>query len=145
MLPSKHTWQATPDFPNQERDARMIREKAAQEGALAETALRKLAEARKLGIAHKTSTSRFARPQKRQKAQDEAWRAALGALQAEEAEQRQRAEESEDLIFAVPFDTQTSAGTGKEDSGGAVANAGLLVNYERRFWRKGARDDVAAR
>ncbi|KAF2767343.1 hypothetical protein EJ03DRAFT_156601 [Teratosphaeria nubilosa] len=48
-LPLKHAWNATPVFPERETDARKMREKATQEGMLAEQALRKLAAAAKKG------------------------------------------------------------------------------------------------
>ena len=48
-LPSQHTWKHTPVFPERERDARKMREKATEEGIMAEQALRKLAAAAKAG------------------------------------------------------------------------------------------------
>lgn len=47
-LPPQHTWKQTPVFPERERDARKMREKATEEGMLAEQALRKLAAAHKM-------------------------------------------------------------------------------------------------
>jgi hypothetical protein len=44
-LPSQHAWKQTAVFPDRERDARKMREKATEEGMLAEQALRKLAAA----------------------------------------------------------------------------------------------------
>lgn len=49
QLPPKHAWIHTDVFPERERDARRMREKAAEEGFLAEKALRKLAAAEKTG------------------------------------------------------------------------------------------------
>ncbi|KAK6441224.1 hypothetical protein LTR95_002553 [Oleoguttula sp. CCFEE 5521] len=46
-LPSRHAWKATPVFASRETDARKMREKATEEGMLAEGALRKLAAAAK--------------------------------------------------------------------------------------------------
>ncbi|OQO06073.1 hypothetical protein B0A48_08661 [Cryoendolithus antarcticus] len=46
-LPSQHAWKSTPVFASRETDARKIREKATEEGKLAEGALRKLAAAAK--------------------------------------------------------------------------------------------------
>lgn len=46
-LPSSHAWEQTPVFPEREKDARKMREKATEEGKLAEKALRKLAAAAK--------------------------------------------------------------------------------------------------
>ena len=49
QLPSRHAWVQTPVFPEREKDARKMREKATQEGMMAEQALRKLAAAAKAG------------------------------------------------------------------------------------------------
>ncbi|KAI5367484.1 Putative bromodomain associated domain, histone-fold, transcription factor TFIID, subunit 8 [Septoria linicola] len=46
-LPPQHSWKETAVFPERERDARKMREKATEEGVLAEQALRKLAAAAK--------------------------------------------------------------------------------------------------
>lgn len=48
-LPSRHTFQETAVFPAREKDARRMRERATEEGVLAERALRKLAVAAKAG------------------------------------------------------------------------------------------------
>ncbi|TKA78556.1 hypothetical protein B0A55_02821 [Friedmanniomyces simplex] len=48
-LPPKHSWVHTPVYAEREKDARKMREKATQEGMLAEQALRKLATAAKAG------------------------------------------------------------------------------------------------
>ena len=47
QLPPKHAWKETPVFPEREKDSRKLREKATEEGVLAEQALRKLAAAAK--------------------------------------------------------------------------------------------------
>ena len=49
QLPPQHAWMRTPVFPEREKDARKMREKATEEGILAEQALRKLAAAAKVG------------------------------------------------------------------------------------------------
>ncbi|KAK0917424.1 hypothetical protein LTR02_000289 [Friedmanniomyces endolithicus] len=49
-LPSKHAWVHTPVYAERGKDARKMREKATQEGLLAEQALRKLATAAKAGV-----------------------------------------------------------------------------------------------
>lgn len=48
-LPPQHAWKSTPVFPKREHDARKMRERATEEGILAEQALRKLAAAAKTG------------------------------------------------------------------------------------------------
>jgi len=49
QLPPRHAWVQTPVFPEREKDARKMREKATEEGMMAEQALRKLAAAAKTG------------------------------------------------------------------------------------------------
>lgn len=44
-LPSKHTYKATPEFPEREQDPRKVRERATEEGRLGEEALRRLVSA----------------------------------------------------------------------------------------------------
>ncbi|KAK5168064.1 uncharacterized protein LTR77_006632 [Saxophila tyrrhenica] len=50
-LPPQHAWRHTDVYPERERDARKMREKATEEGIMAEQALRKLAAAAKAGAA----------------------------------------------------------------------------------------------
>ena len=49
QLPPRHAWMHTPVYAEREKDARRMREKATEEGILAEQALRKLAAAAKSG------------------------------------------------------------------------------------------------
>jgi transcription initiation factor TFIID subunit 8 len=56
-LPPQHAWKETPVFATREKDSRKMREKATEEGMLAEQALRKLAAAAKAG-AMKAETRR---------------------------------------------------------------------------------------
>lgn len=51
-LPPQHAWKQTPVFPEREKNARRMREKATQEGMLAEQALRRLAAAAKSSAMH---------------------------------------------------------------------------------------------
>lgn len=48
-LPPRHAWQQTDVFPERETDSRKMRERATEEGTMAEQALRKLAAAAKAG------------------------------------------------------------------------------------------------
>jgi hypothetical protein len=48
-LPPRHAWESTDVFAEREKDARKMREKATEEGMMAEQALRKLAAAAKAG------------------------------------------------------------------------------------------------
>lgn len=65
-LPPRHSWMQTPVYPERERDARKMREKATQEGMMAEQALRKLATAAKAGAlkAEKKRSSALSGPGK---------------------------------------------------------------------------------
>ncbi|KAL8805037.1 MAG: hypothetical protein Q9223_005436 [Gallowayella weberi] len=47
-LPSKHTYQATAEYPSREEDPRKIRERATEEGRLGEEALRRLVSAKSI-------------------------------------------------------------------------------------------------
>lgn len=61
-LPPQHAWKETPVFPTREKDARKMREKATEEGMLAEQALRKLAAAAKAGAMKAESRRRTSAP-----------------------------------------------------------------------------------
>ena len=50
QFPPHHAWKATPVHPGREKDAREMRERATEEGVLAEQALRRLAAAAKSGV-----------------------------------------------------------------------------------------------
>lgn len=50
QLPAQHAWKETAVYPTREKDARRMREKATEEGMMAEQALRKLAAAAKVGV-----------------------------------------------------------------------------------------------
>lgn len=144
-LPSKHTWQSTPVFPERETDPRKIREKATQEGVLAEQALRKLMAAQKQGGQLK-GRERQIRPH-RERPQAEAkkvWEEALQAILDDDAEEKRRNEESEDMAFAMAMDGATDRNaTIANGSGGAAAEAAMLVNYDRKYWRKSAQGGAA--
>lgn len=61
-LPPQHAWKETAVFPTREKDARKMREKATEEGMLAEQALRKLAAAAKAGAMKAESRRRSSAP-----------------------------------------------------------------------------------
>jgi transcription initiation factor TFIID subunit 8 len=62
QLPPQHAWKETPVFPTREKDSRKMREKATEEGMLAEQALRKLAAAAKAGAMKAESRRRSSAP-----------------------------------------------------------------------------------
>lgn len=140
-FPSKHTYKATPVFTGRENDPRKIREKATEEGILAEQSLRKLMAAQKAGI-QKQSVGKRKRS-KRMKESDKLWQEAMTDLlhdekEREKDEQRRRAREAEDEEddWNAPMESRL-----RQPTMDRVVNLeeGVHVNYEQRFWRKSAR------
>ncbi|KIW04071.1 uncharacterized protein PV09_04888 [Verruconis gallopava] len=115
-LPSKHTYQHTPIFTTRENDPRRIRERATEEGVLAERAMRKLL----INGGHGTPKIPFARKQ-----QEEAWNDVVLNLKHLDEEQKAREEEG---------DFEDFGGWQQEDY-----DTAMLVNYESRYWRNAAR------
>lgn len=108
-LPSRHAWQSTPVFTDRERDPRKMRERATEEGILAEQALRRLTSARK------PAQSRGERGTKRDEARAKIWLEVVGEMLGDEEEG-----------MAGGLD-----GSVEEEKGG------LRVNFERAHWRRG--------
>nr|POF01314.1 protein opy2 [Quercus suber] len=128
LLPPRHAWVETPVFPQREVDSRKMRERATQEGMLAEQALRKLAAAAKAG-AMKAERNRStilrrqgrARDTKREAGREEIFTDLLkdiGAL--EEAED---AEKNVDIAL-----TSVDVDVGMPE--------GVVVNYDMGHWRR---------
>ncbi|KAF2125879.1 hypothetical protein P153DRAFT_299314 [Dothidotthia symphoricarpi CBS 119687] len=140
-FPSKHTYKATPVFTTRENDPRKIREKATEEGILAEQSLRKLMAAQKAGI-QKQSVGKRKRS-KRMKESDKLWQEAMTDLlqdekEREKDEERRRAREAED----DDDDWNTSMESRlRQPTMDRIVNLeeGVHVNYEQRFWKKSAR------
>ncbi|KAK7522008.1 transcription factor TFIID complex subunit 8 C-term-domain-containing protein [Phyllosticta citriasiana] len=140
-FPSKHTWQSTPLYPNRETDPRKIREQAAQEGILAEQALRKLMAANRSGPTKRarSGTSSDAVKEKSAVPQaSEVWEEAMKEVMLEEAA-KNKSTRGLDMDSLDPFSNEMGAsGREKEGEKNAVVDAGLLVNYDQKYWRKGA-------
>lgn len=121
-FPNEHSYQETPVYAARETDALRIRERAMEEGQLAEQALRKLMAAKKGG----GNGKRMNRRRRMDGADDrgeEIWREALSAIIAEDT----KAHDSAGVqAYAFGID-----GSGEED---AMLTA---VNYDGRYWRKG--------
>jgi hypothetical protein len=115
-LPSKHTYQHTSIYSKREDDARRIRELATEEGVLAERAMRKLL----INGGHGHAKVPFAT-----KKAEQVWTSTMSALMSMDNEQRAREDEED-------FD---GFGDRQQDE---YDNA-MLVNYESRYWRSGAR------
>jgi len=115
-LPSKHTYQHTPIYTERENDARKIRERATEEGVLAEQAMRKLLVKGGHGHAKVSFATKKA---------EQVWEDTMAALMSMDNEQRAREDDAD-------FD---DFGDRQQDE---YDNA-MLVNYESRYWRSGAR------
>lgn len=135
-FPSKHTWQSTPVFSSRETDPRKIRERATQEGILAEQALRKLMAANRTGSTRKRGSSsgdddgggggavgkRRQTPQTKQM-----WEDAMREVMREDEMKRGD-------VFMGGLDGEQDEDKTKD----VVVDTGLLVNYDKKYWRKGA-------
>ena len=140
-FPSKHTYKATPVFTNRENDPRKIREKATEEGILAEQSLRKLMAAQKAGIQKQNAGKR--KRSKRMKESDKLWQEAMTDLLAEEMEREEeedrrqaRIDEDEDEEWEAPLDARIRPPRVDRN---VTLEEGVHVNYAQRFWRKSAR------
>jgi len=117
-LPSRHAWQSTDDFTEREKSPRRIRERATDEGVMAEQALRKLTSANKTR----------SRAQFKDKGKDQLWQDTVSDILADEPAQP-------NTVASVSFDTAADDKVSTADlmrSGG-----GLLVNHDRGHWRRG--------
>ncbi|KAF1808110.1 hypothetical protein P152DRAFT_372344, partial [Eremomyces bilateralis CBS 781.70] len=131
--PSKHTWQSTPTVISRITDPLQIREKSTQEGIVAEQALRKLVAARQRGAANKT----FGEGHKTQKRElERRWEDGMMEMirMDDEEARRQR----------VDFEGDADMGAGDVDVMNAAAEAsngafgvdtGMVVNWDRKYWR----------
>ncbi|KAL5116430.1 hypothetical protein ACEQ8H_005666 [Pleosporales sp. CAS-2024a] len=141
-FPSIHTYKATPVFTKRENDPRKIREKATEEGIMAEQSLRKLMAAQKVGIQKQNVGKR--KRSERMKASNRLWQAAMTDLLAEE-KQKEKDEERQRVLDAEEepdWDAPTEARTRQAPltvERNVNLEEGVHVNYERRFWRKSAR------
>jgi hypothetical protein len=141
-FPPKHAWKATPVYTNRENDPRKIREKATEEGILAEQSLRKLMAAQKAGL--QRNKARKQRKSKRLKESEALWQEAMKDLINEEetrAEaERRRFEDAMDEDEALELAPQQSTQS-KADKANRAASLqeGAHINYEQKFMRKSAR------
>ncbi len=124
-FPSKHTYKATPEFPEREKDPRRIRERATEEGRMGEEALRRLvgagsdsgpASGLELGV--KTRSMRRGR--------DELWRETMQILSLRD----------NDAVKSIE-NNQPREGHQKEEPPKGTSRISSTVNADKRFWRKG--------
>jgi transcription initiation factor TFIID subunit 8 len=137
-LPSKHTWQSTPVFAARETDPRRIRERATEEGVQAEQALRKLMAAKKSGL-QKQRPLEAKKQNPIEVRRRKAWEDALQAVTKVDEEDKRRFEEERGWVGNIEAPAERDAG-----GGDAKEDIGMLVNYERKYWRKSAQDKTAA-
>lgn len=140
-FPSKNTYTATPVFTKRENDPRKIREKATEEGILAEQTLRTLMAAQKAGIQKQSAGKR--KRSRRMKESDKLWQEAMTDLLAEEKErekaqaQRQaRLEDDDDFDLDAPPEVAALQPIVERN---VNLEEGVHVNYDQKFWRKSAR------
>ncbi|KAL8680893.1 MAG: hypothetical protein Q9186_002958 [Xanthomendoza sp. 1 TL-2023] len=129
-LPSKHTYQATAEFPSREEDPRKIRECAAEEGRLAEEALRRLVSAKSIDrpfagrVGHCGKSVRALR--------DDMWKETMQAVSSVHISEQTR-------IHDI-MDTDDS-GLGPALPGKPSSDYGRLssaINADKQYWRKPA-------
>jgi transcription initiation factor TFIID subunit 8 len=127
-------------FTDRENDPRKIREKATEEGILAEQSLRKLMAAQKTGIQKQNVGKR--KRSKRMKESDKLWQEAMTDLLEEEKErerddERRQARLDEDNDdWDAPLEPRMRPPTVDRN---VNLEEGVHVNYEQKFWRKSAR------
>ena len=128
-FPSKHTYKATPEFTEREKDPRAVRERATEEGRLGEEALRRLIGAGKAGDNRRNSLRGKGLGGPRQKL-EQMWLRTMQVV-SEQEEQREKGSE-------VDAGHQAGqAASERHGSGNALENQelGALVNWEKPYWR----------
>jgi len=131
QLPPRHAWMETPVFPEREKDARKMREKATEEGMMAEQALRKLAAAAKSGAlkAEKRRSSALSGPGKVRGGV----RAGVGGEEdafADVLKDIGGLDESDDVAMDGAHDA-------REDGIDVGMPEGVVVNCDMGHWRHG--------
>jgi transcription initiation factor TFIID subunit 8 len=125
-LPSKHTYKATPEFTERERDPRKVRECATEEGRLGEDALRRLLGAASSG-GHRASSSlncRSSKLKQRNRMWEQTVEALIGASSLSSGDSGSGASR-------VP-------GTDRGLTATLTLEFGVMVNSEKEYWRKSA-------
>ena len=128
-LPSRHAWQSTPVFTERERDARKIRERATQEGMLAEQALRRLTSANKPRTrGEKTVLERT---------REQLWQDTLADVLGEEGGE---IDPTADLALDNFGDEKSKQDQAKVAESVELlrSGGGMVVNHDRNHWRRSA-------
>ncbi|KAF2798725.1 hypothetical protein K505DRAFT_371463 [Melanomma pulvis-pyrius CBS 109.77] len=140
-FPSRHTWKSTPVFTERENDPRKIREKATEEGILAEQSLRKLMAAQKKGLQKMSSKVGKRKRSKRMVASDMLWVEAMKEVQDDEDAREEAASRHFDggLDEDSWNDEPLARPKAKAKPERKIDLEGVHVNYDQKFWRKSAR------
>ncbi|KAI9663799.1 MAG: hypothetical protein M1821_007289 [Bathelium mastoideum] len=141
-LPSQHTWRATPIFSEREEDPRKIRERATEEGMEAERALRRLVAARNASIVSRRQ-KKAARGRKGRDVEN-AWKETVEAVARGDEKREKQAnghEETDEVDLNFGFDGAADEKPRirreeEEVSRKPDVNGGMMVNYEKKYWRK---------
>lgn len=132
-LPSRHTWCHTQANTGRVTDPRQIRERATEEGVLAEQALRKLMLARSTGLQNRARG--MDRQSKAARRRDEIWEATMKmVMETDEAERK--LQEHDDMD--VDFGSDDGYGVDSFEKARRDMDDAVMVNYEKRYWRKAA-------
>ncbi|KAL8884133.1 MAG: hypothetical protein Q9215_007755 [Flavoplaca cf. flavocitrina] len=129
-LPSKHTYQATAEYPSREEDPRKIRERAAEEGRLAEEALRRLISAKSSDRPPSLRVGRRGKSIREQR--NDLWKETMQAADRVSKAERLRGADAMDqgdsrTELVLPGRTMTDDGR--------ISSA---VNAEKKYWRRAA-------
>ncbi|MCJ1468012.1 hypothetical protein MMC07_006638 [Pseudocyphellaria aurata] len=130
-FPSTHTYKATPEIPERERDPRKIRELAMEEGRVGEEALRRFLSAgsdRIYAAGSKTAPASMSIRSRR----DDLWKETMLVTASES-----------NVVSETSYDHRGSGDNLKEKAlgNGAIGKGHLssAVNSDRRYWRRSVR------
>ncbi|KAI4223452.1 MAG: hypothetical protein L6R36_005418 [Xanthoria steineri] len=127
-LPSKHTYQATAEYPSREEDPRKIRERAAEEGRLAEEALRRLISAKS---SDRPPTLRGGpRGKSVREQREDLWKETMQAVNSVSTIEPSKGADSMDLDDSRPELLLPGKSVADE---GRISSA---VNAEKKYWRR---------
>ncbi len=120
-FPSKHTYKATPEFLEREKDPRRIRERATEEGRMGEEALRRLVGPG----SDKPNLMTGPKAESMRKRTEELWRETMQTLVSTGG----------DAMEGPEKDKHRDQHPGEPSKGGSRVST--AVNADKRFWRKG--------
>ena len=133
-LPDRHTYQATPDFPQREHDPRTLRERAAEEGRLGEQALRKLMTAETAALSSSSKKKKNdKKPLSLREQRHQLW---LETMSAVAEEQQKESRGSGDMM---EVDKEKEGERSEVSSSLLPEHLSMAVNSEKKYWRKPAR------